>query len=377
MFRILIVLILVGSVLAPDTVRADMLADCKQSADTKRRIDGCRKAIRTKAVKGAELAMAHVRLGRAYDRKGDHNRAVWHFSAALKIDKKLTTAFRGRGIAWLSLRSNSRAAKDFTRALELEPDDAGTMVNRGLAYYRGGNLKKAMKDYNQAIRLKPDNANAYHNRGLAARRQKNLVGAIRDFTKVIELKPKSASAYDQRGTTRYRQKKYDLAVKDLTRAIELNPKRSGAHNNRGRAYHMQRKYALAVKDFDRALRLRPGNKRTTRNRGDAFNGLAWDAYKAGKLELALAHADSSLRDRHDGAAAYDTRAHVLAALGRIDDAMADFERAIKLDGSVRVAKYQRALKDAGHWPDKIDAKLTDAFRKALRACLTAGCRLLG
>ncbi len=72
----------------------------------------------------------------------------------------------------------------------------------------------------------------------------------------------------------------------------------------------------------------------------------------------------------------DTRAHVLAALGRQSEALAEFERAIELGGADQVRDYQEALAKHGYYAGANDGVYGPEVRAALVACLEAGCRLL-
>ena len=85
--------------------------------------------------------------------------------------------------------------------------------------------------------------------------------------------------------------------------------------------------------------------------------------------------DRSLSDRPDSLDAIDTRAHVLAALGRRGEALAEFERVMQMGGANWVRSYQGALADHGYYRGAIDGAYGAGTRAALVACLEAGCRL--
>ena len=76
------------------------------------------------------------------------------------------------------------------------------------------------------------------------------------------------------------------------------------------------------------------------------------------------------------AAAIDTRAHALAALGRWGEALAAFEKAAELGGSAYVRAYQNALAKRGLYGGRVDGVYGGEVRDALTACLEAHCRLL-
>jgi tetratricopeptide (TPR) repeat protein len=99
-------------------------------------------------------------------------------------------------------------------------------------------------------------------------------------------------------------------------------------------------------------------------------------YLMGRNAEALADVDRSLSLDPGEPATIDTRAHVLAALGRPQEALAEFERAIELGGADLVRAYQDALAKHGYYRDAADGVYGPQVRVALVACLEAGCRLL-
>ena len=150
-----------------------------------------------------------------------------------------------------------------------------------------------------------------------------------------------------------------------------------AYNNRGIANAELGNPARAIEDYDQALRLNPGFIKARANRGIAYNGLAWDLYLKGRNAQALDNADRSLSDRPDSAAAINTRAHVLAALGRRNEALGAFERVMRVGGADWVRTYQEALAKHGYYPGAIyGGGYRPQTQAALVACLDAGCRLL-
>ena len=68
---------------------------------------------------------------------------------------------------------------------------------------------------------------------------------------------------------------------------------------------------------------------------------------------------------------------MLAALGRRNEALGEFERAMRVGGADRVRKYQEALAKHGYYRGAIaGGAYKTQTRAALVACLDAGCRLV-
>ena len=60
-----------------------------------------------------------------------------------------------------------RAIADFDAAVKLDPNDAIAVNNRGLRHRNKGDADRAIADFSAAIKLKPDYVNALYNRGTA------------------------------------------------------------------------------------------------------------------------------------------------------------------------------------------------------------------
>ncbi len=68
---------------------------------------------------------------------------------------------------------------------------------------------------------------------------------------------------------------------------------------------------------------------------------------------------------------------MLAALGRRNEALGEFERVMRVGGADWVRTYQEALAKHGYYRGAIDGGgYGPQTRAALAACLDAGCRLL-
>lgn len=117
--------------------------------------------------------------------------------------------------------------------------------------------------------------------------------------------------------------KTDEAIEALSVAIKLAPD-VAVYNNRGLAQFEKGNLDAAIADFSAAIKLKPDN-------GDALNNRAWTHFKAGRLNLAAQ--DAKLATTHASGAAYvwDTSGHINEALGRKQDAIDNFRRALALD----------------------------------------------
>ncbi len=152
-------------------------------------------------------------------KSGDQQKAVEHFSEAIRIDSRFVLAYYNRGIAWQQLGKEQRAIEDYTQALRLAPRLADAYGSRGSAYENLGQFDQAIKDYGEAIRLAPKVAQNYANRASSFGKLGRYPQAIRDYDEALRLGPRDDETLDAFAWLLATAP--DPAVRDGKRAIEL------------------------------------------------------------------------------------------------------------------------------------------------------------
>jgi tetratricopeptide (TPR) repeat protein len=250
--------------------------------------------------------------------------------------KNRAIAYNNRGIARHNKGDLERAIEDYNEAIRLNPRHAGAYYNRGVAWRNKGDLERAIEDYSEAIRLNPRHAGAYNNRGIAWKNKGDLERAIEDYDEAIRLNPRDAGAYYNRGAARQNKGELERAIEDYSEAIRLNPRHAGAYNNRGIAWQNKGDLERAIEDYSEAIRLNPSDP-------DTYNSRCWARVTINRdLALALADCNRSLEIKWT-AAASDSRGWVHFRLGRLDDAIRDYDAALKSKPKQAASLYGRGL----------------------------------
>ena len=89
-------------------------------------------------------AKAICSRGRAYGNKGDVDKAIADYRAAMPsgLTRKCAKAFCGRGRAYGNKGDIDKAIADCTEAIRLDPKSAEAYCNRGMVFARRGDWKK-------------------------------------------------------------------------------------------------------------------------------------------------------------------------------------------------------------------------------------------
>ncbi len=230
---------------------------------------------------------------------------------------------------------------------ESRPTPAAVQYRYGLALEARGNLEGALAAFTAAIRIDPHLVEAYADRGKALLVKGELSRAMMDFDRAVQMRPRCAESYNNRGIARIRVGDIQGAMADFNRAVELKPNLAEAHANRGNMRLRAGDPAGALEDLNKAIGL------------------------CGKFQ---ADARTIVMSNSRLANAYMNRGVALCAQKRIDEAIADYDRAIALDPELPEAHYNRgmALSSQG---DQEGARASLAKAKALQEKLHRNVRL--
>jgi Flp pilus assembly protein TadD len=199
------------------------------------------------------------------------------------------------------------------------PDNSYAHVVAANIYSAFHKDAEAMHAYDRAIALGPE-AYIYLNRSLR-RPKADLAGRRADLDAALELDPNLTEAIARKADLQTESGDLTGAISTYSSAIAKSPDDFTLLMGRGIAYARSGEAAHADADFQRA-------------RGKAaepviFNNMCWAKATAGvALESALADCNAALTKAPDMAGYLDSRGLVLLRLGRIDDAIADYDQAL-------------------------------------------------
>lgn len=263
--------------------------------------------------------------------QGDLRGAVAEFDRAIEADAKYAAAWNNRGLAKLRLKNADAALKDFEQAATLSPGDARVLCNRGWAYEARGDSLKAIADLDAALKLNPKFRVAYYRRGIVRSHRGDLEGAHLDFQEAVKLPPQDPEMLTALAEVRIKLKQYDGAIEACTTALKVDADHVAALNVRGMAWHWKGDAAKAVADYTAALKAKPGDSEILFNRSVT---LCAD----NKFAEAIADLDLVVAASPNWAAAWKQRGYVKFQMGKGDDALPDYRKALEV-----------APKD---WPDR-------------------------
>ena len=351
----------VASTAIAGAARADDFATCRAGkGDGDAIVKACDAAIAAGNLKGQALAEAHLNRGLA---RPDNKSAIEDYNEAIRLAPGLAAAYVDRGVAYHDMGQYERAVKDFIRAVELKPALTIAWGNLGVTYSSMRDWHHSIEALNKAIELAPTDPVNFNNRCYAYNMTKAYDDAMKDCGKALELDPKYMLAFVGRGNAYWNKADYDKAIDNYSHALALDPKRASTWMARGSANTNKGDLDAAIADYSEAIKLDP-------SRAIAWNGRCWARAikpKNPELEAALEDCNKAIARETNLAAIFDSRALVYLKLGKYDEAIADYDRALALDPRMATSLYGRAVAKTRKAP--LDASAKEDFADAKRQTL--------
>ena len=206
-------------------------------------------------------------------------------------------------------RKYDEALSHFQNALRVDPDDFWSLNMIGLCHYQAGRPAAASAGYTASISRRPELIWPYIVRGLVFGDLKQFDNAQRDFEKALTLDPQSYHVFLNRGVVAVRQKNFSAAQADFERAAQLKPDQAAPYINLAEVGLQQGAEFAASKDTAANLRA------------------------AAEFEKALVALTKAAEISPQQATIYFFRGRVQVTLNAAAAALADFDRAAKLEPS--------------------------------------------
>lgn len=240
--------------------------------------------------------------------------------------------YYNRGSCRVLRNEYSEAASDYSEAIKLNPKFAEAYAELSLLQTSDDQFDLAINSANEAIKLRPTWGHGYFARAYADNASEQTELAIRDCEKAIacgengsDFEPPHMNVYKTLSTCLINLGRYADAEGTLKEGLNSVPPRYRATLIAQRCFLecARQEFATALTDLDAAMRLEPGARHRWVLKAYALIG-------SGKLSEAEAVCSAGLQGEAAGGG-YRHRADYLRTLGRMDQAIEDYTKAIELD----------------------------------------------
>jgi len=271
----------------------------------------------------------------------DSAAAQAEYRAALAVDPGSAPAHFALGVSLEQEKRYAEAQAELARATELAPDDTAAWVALGAARAGAGDRANALAAYDTALKLAPTLWTAHAGRADVLDGEGRIDDAIASYEQALKTTPQKARVLTQIGSLQQRAQRSADAERSYRAALAIEPRNVIAANN------LAFLLADARRDLDEALRLANVVIQGVPPSADyAWDTLAWVQRARGQLAEAARILEPIAARTRSPAHIYHLGV-VYADMGRKQDALAMFDKALRIDpGYAPAADARRKLAPA-------------------------------
>nr|XP_060633534.1 RNA polymerase II-associated protein 3 [Anolis sagrei ordinatus] len=282
----------------------------------------------------------------------------------IHIDMEKAIAEKEKGNNYFKQGNYDAAIECYTRGMNADPYNPVLPTNRSSAFFRLKKYSVAESDCNLALALNKNHTKAYARRGAARFALEKFKEAKEDYEKVLELDPNNFEAknellkIEQVLTLKENPQpdggdanKIQDAVKEDVKQIEVEQlkQKAVAEKDLGNGYFKEGKYEAAIECYTRGMAADGANALLPANRAMAY--LKIQKYIEAEEDCTKAVLLDSSYSK-----AYARRGTARTALGKLQEALQDFETVLNLEPGNKQAineimKIKNELIAKGQWTD--------------------------
>ena len=297
--------------------------------------------------------------------------ALASFDRAVEIDRESGLAWLGRARALRYQKAFDEAEVALVRARRLIPDHPSISLEEAQLSLETGDLEQANALTLEATTTLKENPTVSFIRGIIAARNGRLEEATKLFSQTLQLDPKHTRARLNRSSAALLGDDLALALDDANQLVEDRPNHELARLRKSEILMNQGDWANAESELRELLRL-------NRNHSMGLVHLGTCMIAMEKSEQAEKPLNKAIETNPGLSEAWYQRGLLYLDFGRSDEAMSDFEGAVRadsqhLDARLRIAAILHEGKDtekaAGAWRKVLDVDPQNRLaRRRLEEC---------
>jgi len=255
-----------------------------------------------------------------------NNETIREYTEKIAQESDNAMHYLVRGIAFQSNEAFEKAVEDFSQIINMESEIDGNFL-RAVCFTQMEKMEEALSDLNQSINKNPS-IYSLSLRGSLLYKKGKIEEALHDIGQAISLNPRDVDGYFKRAEILEKENRSYEAIQDYTKIIELDPENLKAYKARASIYSKQNQLPEAANDFHKIIELKPGQ--------DTFlTHYLWaELYvKNNRYAEAINHYSKTLEIKNDFYTVYSMRAHCYEQIGKLDEAISDYETYAKYSSS--------------------------------------------
>jgi len=256
--------------------------------------------------------------------------AIENFQNSITLDPNNYLAYYFLGSSYEKISDLEKALLNYNLSLSLKPDFSEGLFSRANLYFHQGKYEKAIEDFKHILNVPEGETQAIYFRGINYGEKDKNTG----FDQLLTMSTKEADIHNYLGHCFHKLKSYQFSINHFTKAIHFNPDEDNYYVNRGLVYMDMNQFDSAKYDYQTALKINPGNSLAK------FNLSLLDQ---NDISLSINKLNQLIRENPNLPFAYSNRAYHYFSIGNYNQAISDYDSAIKLDQNNHIYYLEKGM----------------------------------
>jgi tetratricopeptide (TPR) repeat protein/O-antigen ligase len=256
---------------------------------------------------------------------GDFDRAALYGEQALAYNPPRGAVMRSLSRLYVRQKAYEKAEPLFQRIEKVFPHAPLNLYHLAVTRINQGRFAEAEEVIRKGLAIIPQSGKLYGLLGVVHQTGGQVEAALQAYRQAIKLSPNVLMHYQWLGQLLYDQKQFEAAIPILTKILEMAPETVGVQVKLGIIYLNRGEPVSAEKHFQKALQLAPDAPDTHRYLGVALLNQGKQDAAASEFQAAI------VKSRGRDAAAYNNLGSVLAQQDKLQEAVDQFEAALKIN----------------------------------------------
>lgn len=289
----------------------------------------------------ANDVMIYTKLAGVYSEMGEYEKALAAYAKVAELKPSDGYIYISIGSIYENQGKYIEALNAYNKVMEMCPEYLYNYLNIANVQYQLRDYKSAIENYNKFLSTYSQHWEARENLAASYISNRNYENAANEYENLYSRNPAGFKDFANYGLALFEVKDYQKASEFLEKAVDADPENTSAHINLALSYQELEKNDLALAQYDVVFRQQPSLHLIRFDYGNLLADMGQD-------EAAIENYKIYIENYPNDPRAYQNIGVVYKRLNKLDDTIANYEKALTLQTDKKDIELVEDLAECYH-----------------------------
>ncbi len=289
----------------------------------------------------ANDVMIYTKLAGVYSEMGEYEKALAAYAKVAELKPSDGYIYISIGSIYENQGKYIEALNAYNKVMEMCPEYLYNYLNIANVQYQLRDYKSAIENYNKFLSTYSQHWEARENLAASYISNRNYENAANEYENLYSRNPAGFKDFANYGLALFEVKDYQKASEFLEKAVDADSENTSAHINLALSYQELEKNDLALAQYDVVFRQQPSLHSIRFDYGNLLADMGQD-------EAAIENYKIYIENYPNDPRAYQNIGVVYKRLNKLDDTIANYEKALALQTDKKDIELVEDLAECYH-----------------------------